>query len=388
MPPSTFENGDPALARTKAKRQLSEAEELQRWRQGLETALHAPPRRRRFVRGLGFGLVLIIVLALAGGFYYWRVIGGLFKRVNVTLAPASGGALNVLMVGSDSREGLDSPEDVLRFGRVGGRRADTIILAQVIPGQQRGVLLHIPRDLWTTVHAEGRQFNAKVNSAYNYGPQSIVDTVGSLTGVPINHYIEINFGGFRRMVDAVGGIDVCNDQTFYDPKINFRLDAGLHHLDGEQALSYVRTRRATPDGDFGRIRRQQEFVRAVMSTVGKPSVLGNPVRVNSLATSFAQNVTVDQTFHLNDLIGLAIGIRRVGPDQLRTYAVPGHVGRVAGQSVVIMEKDKAEPLFEALRNVSDPSDVVPTTQAAAGPRGVSGIGILAQASPCPAAGVT
>lgn len=340
------------------------------------------------MRGLSLTLVLIVVLALAGGFYYWRVIGGLFRRVNVTLAPPSGGALNVLMVGSDSREGLDSPEDVLRFGRVGGRRADTIILVQVIPGQQRGVLVHIPRDLWTTVHAEGRQFQAKVNSAYNSGPQSIIDTVGSLTGVPINHYIEINFAGFRRMVDAVGGIDVCNAQSFYDPKINFQLDAGLHHLDGEQALSYVRTRRATSAGDFGRIRRQQEFVRAVMSKVGKPTVLGNPVRVNSLATSFAHNVTVDQNFQVSDLIRLAISIRRVEPDQLLTYSVPGHVGRIGGQSVVIIENDKAEPLFEALRNVSDPSDVVPTQQQAAAPRAFGGIGVVARASPCPPAGAT
>lgn len=331
-------------------------------------------------------LVLVLIVGLAGGLYYWRVIGGLFRRVNVTLAPPAGGALNVLMVGSDSREGLDSPEDVLRFGRVGGRRADTIILAQVIPSQQRGVLVHIPRDLWTTVHAEGRQIAGKVNSAYNYGPQSVIDTIGAMTGVPINHYIEINFGGFRNMVDAVGGVDVCNPQTFYDPKINFRLDAGMQHLDGQQALSWVRTRRATADGDFGRIRRQQEFIRAVMSKVGKPSVLGNPVRVNNLATSFAQNVTVDQTFALNDLIRLAISIRRVGPDQLLTYSVPGHIGRIRGQSVVIMEQDKAEPLFEALRTVSDPAAVVPVPQQAAPSLHPAGFGVVAQAAPCPPPG--
>lgn len=325
---------------------------------------------------------MVCAVTLAGGFYYWRVIGRSFQRVNVTLDPVSGDALNVLMVGSDSREGLDAPEDVLQFGRVGGRRADTLILAQVVPREQRGVLVSIPRDLWVPVHHDGLQRSGKINSAYQYGPQSVIDTVRALTGMPINHYIEINFGGFRTMVDAIGGIDICNAQTFYDAKINFRLDQGMHHLDGNQALAYVRTRRATSDGDFGRMRRQQEFIRAVMARVGKPSVLGNPVRVNYLATNFARNVTVDQLFQVSDLVKLAVSIRRVGADQLLTYSVPGHIGRIGGQSVVIMEQDRSEPLFQALRDVADPSQVVPPTGGQqAAPAALGPPGTYAQAPP-------
>jgi anionic cell wall polymer biosynthesis LytR-Cps2A-Psr (LCP) family protein len=185
------------------------------------------------------------------------------------------------------------------------------------------------------------------------------------------------------MVDAIGGIDICNAQSFYDSKINFQLDQGMHHLDGNQALSYVRTRRATADGDFGRMRRQQEFIRAVMSRVGKPSVLGNPVRVNSLATSFARNVAVDQLFQVSDLVRLAVSIRRVGPDQLLTYSVPGHIGRIGGQSVVIMEQDKSAPLFQALRDVADPSQVIPPTtgRQQAAPAALGASGVYAQAPP-------
>ena len=340
-------------------------------------------RRRRPLRFIAFGLVLLVVSGLAAGYAYWRVIGGLFHRTNVTLDAASGGVLNILLVGSDSREGLDDPADIERFGSVGGKRADTIILAQIVPSEQRGVLLHLPRDLYVTVYGGGRQRQAKINSAYNYGPQGVIDTVGALTRLPINHYMEVDIRGFRHMVDAIGGIDVCVEEAnFYDSKLNFRLPQGMNHLDGNSALSYVRARHATPDGDFGRIKRQQQFIRAVMSKVGKPSVLGNPVRVNELARAFAQNVTVDQTFQLDDLVRFALSVRRVGPDQLLTYSVPGRSGRVGGQSVVLIDTQRAEMLFSALRNGSDPSDIIPATQAAP-PPGLAP-GVLAQApSACP-----
>lgn len=334
---------------------------------------------------LAVGLLLIIVAGVAAGYAYWRVIGGLFTRTNVTLDASAGGVLNVLIVGSDSREGLDDPADVERFGTVGGRRADTIILAQIVPSQQRGVLLHLPRDLYVNVIGGGSQRNAKINSAYNYGPQGVVDTVGALTRLPINHYMEIDIRGFRRMVDAIGGIDVCvEDPDFYDSKLNFQLPQGVNHLDGNSALSYVRARHATPDGDFGRIARQQQFIRAVMGKIGKPSVLGNPVRVNELARAFAENMTVDQTFQFDDLVRFALSVRRVGPDQLLTYSVPSHTGSVGGQSVVLIDSQEAEVLFSALRSGTDPSQVVPTTQATAPltPEG-PGLGLSAQGDPCP-----
>jgi LCP family protein required for cell wall assembly len=322
------------------------------------------------------------VAALAGGYAYWRVIGGLFTRTNVALDAAAGGVLNILLVGSDSREGLSDPADVARFGSVGGKRADTIILAQIVPSQQRGVLLHLPRDLYVTIHGGGRQFDGKINSSYAYGPQGVIDTVGSLTRLPINHYMEVDIRGFRRMVDAIGGIDVCvKDANFYDSKLNFRLPQGDNHLDGNSALSYVRARHATPRGDFDRIERQQQFIRSVMAKIGKPSVLGNPVRVNELARAFAQNITVDQAFQFDDLVRFALSVRRVGPDQLLTYSVPGHSGRIGSQSVVLMDAPQAEVLFSALRNGADPSQVIPTTQAA--PAHVNAApGNSAQASAC------
>ncbi len=340
------------------------------------------------MRVIAVGLVVLAIAGTLGGFMYWRVIGGLFTRTDVNVQPAGGKVLNVLLVGSDSREGLTGPKDREMFGAVGGRRADTIILAQLVPSEQRGVLLHFPRDLWVTVHGGGRQFRSKINSAYRYGPQSLIDTVGSLTSLPINHYMEIDIRGFRAMVDAVGGIDVCNSQPLYDTKLNFRLPAGKSHLDGNAALSFVRARHATPDGDFGRIRRQQQFIRAVMTKVGKPSVLGNPVRVNELARAFARNVTVDQYFQLDDLVRFALSVRRVEPEQLETLSVPGNVGIIGGESVVFMDSSRAQRLFAALRDGRDPAKAGITQAVGRPPLAPSGRpalapGLVAQANPCP-----
>jgi LCP family protein required for cell wall assembly len=347
--------GGCVLARTKTRQYTTTGEELRHWREGLDQALRSPRKRRRPLKALAIGLVLLVIVAVGGTYTYAKVINGLLKRTNVTLAPASGQALNVLMVGSDSREGLTDPKDVERFGEVGGKRADTIILAQFVPNLKtpRGVLVSFPRDLFVTVIGGGRQFQSKINAAYGFGPQSVIDTVGALTGVPINHYMEVDIRGFRGMVDALGGIDVTTEAALYDSKLNFHLPAGKNHLDGNQALSFVRARHATPDGDFGRIKRQQQFLKAVTAKVGL-SVLANPRRVNSLARAFASNVKVDQFFQIDDLVRFALSVRRVGPDQLETFSVPGNIGRVGAQSVVLMDQTKATPLFQALRDVKDP----------------------------------
>jgi LCP family protein required for cell wall assembly len=315
------------------------------------------------MRALAIGLVLVVVASVSGFYLYARVINGLFTRTTVNLQAASGDALNILLVGSDSRAGLTSPADIARYGSdtsVSGQRADSIMIVQIIPKQQRGVLLSFPRDLWVTIHNGQHFFHSKLNSAYAYGPQAMIDTVAAATGIPINHFMEINFAGFRRMVDAVGGIDVCMNERIYDSQLLFGLPKGPSHLDGVAALNFVRMRHATAGGDFDRIKRQQQFLRAVMSKVGRPSVLGNPYRVNSLARAFAQNVKVDQYFQLSDMVRFALSVRRVGLNQLETYSVPGDVGDIGGASVVEMNQTKAQPLFDAIKNGQDPKVVLAT----------------------------
>jgi LCP family protein required for cell wall assembly len=345
------------------------------------------------MRTISIGLVLVIIASIGGFFLYAQVINGLFTRTKLDLDPAHGKAMNILLVGSDSREGFETALDKARYGgpeSVSGRRADTIILAQIIPREQRGVLLSFPRDLWVTIHENGHEFRSKINSAYGYGPQAMIDTVGALTGVPINHFMEVNLYGFRRMVDAIGGIDVCLPQAIYDSQLNYSLKSGPNHLDGVSALNFVRARYATPGGDFDRIKRQQQFMRAVMAKVGRPAVLGNPLKVNSLARAFAQNVKVDQFFQLDDMVRFALSVRRVGVDQLETYGVPGQIGNIGGASVVIIDDVPAQKLFGALQNQQDPKQVLagpatPKPAQPAAPRTTTTVTKSAAASgPCPA----
>ena len=297
-------------------------------------------------------MVVIGLIGAAGVVWFYQDIQGMLTRVDVNLQAAQGGAMNVLVIGSDSREGLDR-SDEQRFGRGSHRLADTIIVAQVIPADGRATLLHFPRDLWVDI--AGAPGKAKINSSYRHGPQTVIDTVQNLTGIPINHYIEVDINGFRRMVDAIGGIDVCLDEAMRDPVLNFRLGAGHHHLEGDGALSFVRSRNSSGDGDFGRIRRQQQFLRAVVDRVGRPSVLGNPVRVHSLAQSFAQNASVDPNFNLDDMAKLALSVRRIGVEQIATFSVPGRIASANRQSVVLMEERPAQRIFEALREMRDPA---------------------------------
>ncbi|HVE92851.1 MAG TPA: LCP family protein, partial [Actinomycetota bacterium] len=134
----------------------------------------------------------------------------------------------------------------------------------------------------------------------------------------------------------------------------FRLRAGPNHLDGNAALSFVRARYATGSGDFGRIQRQQQFLKAVVAKVGRPQILGRPDRVRALGRAFAQNVTVDQGFSLNEMAQFALKVRRVGVDQLTTLTVPGRETTINQESVVLMDRSAAEALFARLRNESGP----------------------------------
>lgn len=342
------------MART--KRNLSASEELHRWRDGLDQALS--PKKgsvgRRIARSLATVLALVGIVFAGAVAWFYKDIEAMLTKISVRVEEAAGSSVNVLVIGSDSRDGL-SGEDASRFGDAGGKRADTIMLVQVNPGEPRASILHFPRDLWVEKH-DGRK--GKINSSYNDGPQGVIDTVQGLTGIPVNHYVEVNISGFRNMVDAIGGVDICLENRIYDSKLNFSLPAGTSTLNGEQALSFVRARQATPDGDFGRIRRQQQFLRSVVSKVGSPSTLANPARVKSLAEAFASNVTVDETFNINDMIRIAADVKRIGLDNIQTFSVPGDTGRAGNQSVVLMDTREAYRIFDAFRQQTNPSQAL------------------------------
>ena len=181
-------------------------------------------------------------------------------------------AINYLLVGSDTREGLSKAElKALRVGSVktaAGKRSDTMLLVHISKARDKAVLVSIPRDSFALIpqhlNKSGKTIPAaysKINSAFNWGGAPLlIQTIEEMTELKIDHYIEVNFAGFAKVVDSLGGIEVCTKKDIDDPKSHLVLPAGVHTLNGIDALKYVRTREFDGLGDIGRMQRQQAFM--------------------------------------------------------------------------------------------------------------------------------
>jgi LCP family protein required for cell wall assembly len=243
-------------------------------------------RKRPIGKILLLVLVAWIVFLIAVPLWAWSTI----DKVDIEPSgarPDSQPGTTYLLVGSDSRKGLSKAENKrLGTGGVGevGQRTDTIMLLHT--GDGPSMLLSIPRDSIVDVPNNG---TTKINSAFAIGgPKLLVRTIEQNTGLRVDHYVEIGFGGFVNSVDAVGGITVCPKQRMVDPKANLRIKKGCQEVDGVKALGYARSRYVTQYGDLDRARRQREVVSAIGSEVKSPWTFINPVRyfrVNKAATS-------------------------------------------------------------------------------------------------------
>ncbi len=256
----------------------------------------APRRPRRFRFRIKTVLLVLVLVLVAGA--AWVDL-----NLNRVEAFAGGGdrpgrslATNWLLVGSDSREGL-TEEDAAELATGAGdfgQRTDTIMIAHVpLVGKAR--LVSLPRDSYVDIPGYGQN---KINAAYSFGgAQLLTQTVEHNTGIRIDHYAEIGFGGFAQIVDAMGGIEMCPEYPIQDPLAGLDVQAGCQDFDGATALGYVRTR-ATPQGDLDRVARQREFMGAMMSRVISPWVWLNPWRLYRLGSTGAQAMTVDGGDHV------------------------------------------------------------------------------------------
>jgi LCP family protein required for cell wall assembly len=248
----------------------------------------APARKPRRKKPVGKILLLVllawVVFLVAVPLWAWCNI----DKVDIEPAgerPESQPGSNYLLVGSDSRKGL-SREERRRLGTGGdvGQRTDTIMVLHT--GSGPNLLLSIPRDSLVNIPGRG---TSKINAAFAFGgPKLLVRTIEQNTGLHIDHYVEIGFGGFVNSVDAVGGIEICPEQRMVDKLANLRVKKGCQEADGVTALGYARSRHATKFGDIGRAKHQREVVSAIGSEVKSPWTFINPVRyfrVNKAATS-------------------------------------------------------------------------------------------------------
>lgn len=243
-------------------------------------------------------------------------------------------AINYLLVGSDTREGLSKAElKALRVGSVAtaaGKRSDTMLLVHISKARDKAVLVSIPRDSFALIpehlNKSGKIIPAaysKINSAFNWGGAPLlIQTMEEMTQLKIDHYIEVNFAGFARVVDSLGGIEVCTKKDIDDPKSHLVLPAGVHTLNGIDALKYVRTREFDGLGDIGRMQRQQAFMSSVLKKATSAGVLLNPVTMTSFINSSLSAVTTDEGLKNSDLIILAKQMKSLATSNVRTLTVP------------------------------------------------------------------
>ncbi|WP_424215852.1 LCP family protein (plasmid) [Streptomyces sp. BI20] len=331
------------------------------------------PARRRWMWA---AVVPVVVLALGGGLLWLRLESNIsVADVDAALGgdrPARGpdGSLNILILGSDSRSGKNA-----EYGEdTGSARSDTAMLVHLPTGRHAATVISIPRD--TMVHrpacplpggGTAREADPVMfNSVYaTGGAPCAVKTVEELGRIRVDHVVDVDFTGFRKLVDALGGVTVTTDRAIHDTYSHLDLPAGTHHLDGERALGLVRTRHGIGDGgDLGRIGLQQKFMAALAGQLHDSGLLRNPVRLYRIADTATSALTTDKALaSVRALADLAGSLGGLEPSEIvfRTLPVttyPPDPNRLA------VRHPEAEALFTAIRE-DTPLPATPAPEAPA-----------------------
>ncbi len=274
-------------------------------------------------------------------------------------------AVNYLIVGSDTREGL-SREEIKRL-KVGGtdvaagKRSDTMLLIHISKKRDKAAIISIPRDSYALIpehnNSQGKLIPAaysKINSAYNWGGAPLlIKTLENMSDLRIDHYVELNFVGFVRMVDALGGVEICTKKDINDPKSHLTLPAGTHVLDGVDSLKFVRTRVFDGLGDLGRMKRQQEFASAMLRKATSAGVLLNPVKMVDFINSALDSVVTDEGLSQGDLLTLGKQLRNLSASNVRTLTIPlqyYNYNKNGVSAAVLWDPVLAPELFERIKN--------------------------------------
>lgn len=299
-------------------------------------------------------MLIVALLGTGGVWLYAKSLDNDLKRTDAFSSITDGrpaktveGALNILLVGTDSRD-PDAPMD-----RAGKWRADTIILMHVPSSHDKAYLVSIPRDLYVPVPANaGASCDSgqrrKINASFAFGGLPLaVRTVECFTDVHIDHVVAIDFAGFQEVTDALGGVDLYVERditSIHKPYRKFQ--KGVNHMNGAEALDWIRQRYQFPDGDFARMRHQQEFLKALMNKAASTGTLANPAKLNAFLTSVTDALTVDEKF---SLIDMALQFRNLRGDDLVFLTNP-HLGTdmINGESVVVSDREKALAMYQAI----------------------------------------
>lgn len=331
------------------------------------------PRARRAAKISLIVLVILMLGVVGTGAWVFKTVNDRFndaKNPDIEVEPVlPDEPVNVLVLGSDRRDVVD-PEDrrQRQFRGRGGNLSDTMLLVHISPEAEKAVMMSIPRDLRVEIPGHGTQ---KINAAYSIGgPNLAIKTVRRLTGIPINHYVEINFAGFEGIIDAVGGVEVCVKEAYDDPKSGLKIpEPGCYNMQGSMALSWVRARNIDPRADLGRVERQQQFLRLLMRKVKSIGFLLRWDKVLAVADALKHGVELDD--HIDLDMARSIGSKLSGNQQKVDFRiVPADSQYIGGVSYLIMREGEATALFRAIRrdeplppygrtaaSLPDPSDI-------------------------------
>jgi LCP family protein required for cell wall assembly len=308
--------------------------------------------RRQRLRLMAVGALSVVTLLVSCS--AWMVTGYISSSLGRLYAGTSGtpasGPVNILLVGVDTRSGLSRQQQLrLHVGNVAGAtNTDTMMVAHIPADRQSIQVVSLPRDSWVSIPGNGMN---KINAAYGLGgPPLMVSTVEKATGLPINDYVEVNFVGFVRVIDELGGVNVCLPFAVDDSQSGLHLSAGPHHVDGVTALKFARDRHSFATSDLARIADQQQLLASLYAQATATGVLANPVRLRQVVSAVTASVTVDRGFNVTQL---ASELRGIKPENVSFTTVPiatPDYQTPTGESAVLWNQGAAAALFSRLKN--------------------------------------
>jgi LCP family protein required for cell wall assembly len=348
-----------------------EVVEMSRFRRRSGRARRTWPQRG--VLAIGVLSTLGIATSAFGLSYVYRKVSRI-PRVELSSvldsSQESGEPENYLIVGVDNADGL-AEDDPVRAGRDGLMRSDTIMILRIDPAERQASILSLPRDLWVPY---GANEEGRINTAIQRGdgrPDVLIGVLNDYLGIPVHHYVQVDFRGFRDLVDAIGGVPVYFPYAARDRNSGLRqFSRGCVTLNAEQALAYARSRhyeqmidgewRADPSSDLGRIQRQQDFIRRALDRAVSKGAR-NPGTLDRLLDAALSSVTIDDDLTTGDILDLGQRFREFDPQSLQTYSVPVERDFVGGADILRLLPGQAEPTLAMFRNTApaDPAELSP-----------------------------
>jgi LCP family protein required for cell wall assembly len=335
---------------------------------------------RTVVAWLSAAVVIVLVAASLTAYFRYRSVWNSIRRVDITglgaQPPQDAGALNILLIGSDSRSGANRS-----FGPgARGQRSDTIMILHLSPGRQGATVLSIPRDSMVPYLScpAGPGFpgqgavpgsDERINATFaNGGPACLWKTLEHATGIHIDHFIELTFTGFEHVINDVGGVTICLPEAINDPASGLRLTPGPHHVMGAEALAFWRERHVGSGSDLQRIQRDQYLMASLLQGIARSDILGSPTKTYSIAVDAASAMTTDSGLDLTTMLRIADGLRGLSTRSVRFVQVPEVPYPPDPQAEVMFEQPQAGSLFSAIAHDTALPRRADGKRARAGPR--------------------